>query len=172
MEVLQRVWQSNRVRLALLVAIVGIGLVAVVMIVHPDRPVIPAAIRSQVVSTVFVPGGRLYSVDSSSAKYDGTNKLLTFKISNHGASVATIAEQPSPEQFVDIPESSSKFFQQAGEYKVFESNYGTVHLLHPGKGINDAAAMNAKGTLMFVNPSVTFSEDDWRKLFQSLIVVQ
>ena len=85
--------------------------------------------------------------------------------------IATITEQPSPDTFTDIPEFSSKFFQQAGEYKTFESATGTVHLLHPQKGVKDAAAMNAKGTLMFINPSVSFNEDDWRKLFQSISIL-
>ena len=84
--------------------------------------------------------------------------------------IATITEQPTPDTFTDIPAFSQKFFEQAGEYKSFDSVNGTVHLLHPQKGVKDAAAMNAKGTLMFVNPQIGFSEDEWRKLCKSITV--
>ena len=172
MEVVQRVRQHNRVFLVLLPAIMGIVVLAALVILRSDKPVIPTAIKNQVVTTIFLPNGALYSVDSTSVKYVAAEKLLIFKITSHGRSIAAVAEQPTPEKIVDIQEFSSKFFQQAGEYKTFESNYGTVHLLHPGKSGYNAAAMNARGTLMFINPSIKMSEDDWRRLFQSIVAIQ
>jgi hypothetical protein len=139
-----------------------------IIIIAPGKTIIPNDIKKQVTSTVLVPRSSDYSVDKESTKYDKTNKLLSFQIKNNNTTIATLTEQPTPETFTDIPEFGAKFFQQAGEYKTFDSSTGTVHLLHPGKGINDAAAMNAKGTLMFINPKTKFSEDDWRKLFQSI----
>ena len=171
MEVLQWLRQRNRIPFLLLI-FAAFVCIAGALVLRRDKPVIPASISSQAVSTIFVPKGDMYRIDSASAKYDAPDKLLTFKITSKGKSVATFAEQPTPDQFVDIPESAPKFFQQAGEYKVFASNYGTVHLLHLGKSVNNAAAMNAQGTLLFVNPSIKFSEDDWRRLFKQLVVLQ
>jgi len=142
------------------------------LILYPSKPPIPGPIKRQVTSTILIPRGSGYLVDRESAKYADKDKLLTFKITKNDQPVATITEQPTPDTFVDIPEFSAKFFQQAGEYKTFDSAVGTVHLLHPGKGIKDAAAMNAKGTLMFVNPSVDMGEDDWRRLFQTIVSIQ
>lgn len=172
MDLIKSVLPNRRLGI-LLSAIVGIGLIfASILLLNPSKPPIPGPIKRQVTSTILVPKGSGYLVDRESVKYASKDKLLTFKITKNDQQVATITEQPTPDTFVDIPEFSPKFFQQAGEYKTFDSINGTVHLLHPQKGIKDAAAMNAKGTLIFVNPSVPFTEDDWRKLFKSIVVIQ
>jgi hypothetical protein len=171
MEVVRTIARNTFVRI--IGGVVCLGVVAVILFsLAQARQLFPAGVRSQVISTILAPKGSGYSIDRDSAKYDKSNQLLSFVVDKDGQSLATFTEQPSPNKFTDIPDYSSKFFAQAGEYQVFESINGTVHLLHPGKGIKDAAAMNAKGTLVFVNPSVTFSEDDWRRLFQAIIVVQ
>ncbi len=154
-------------------SVVGLGVFIILFLIFfPGKPPIPRNVKSKVISTILVPRHANYSVDRESAKFETTNKLLTFKIMRNNMVVATITEQPTPDTFTDIPTFSQKFFEQAGEYKTFDSVNGTVHLLHPQKGVKDAAAMNAKGTLMFVNPSVPFTEDEWRKLFQSIVTIQ
>ncbi len=91
---------------------------------------------------------------------------------NNKQSIGTVTEQASPPAFIDIPEYETKFFQQLGQYNIFESAIGTVHLIHVGKNQKDAAVLNSKGTLMFINPTVSISEDDWRKLFQNVTTLQ
>lgn len=157
----------NLKNITLSIGTVGI-LIILFLILFPGKPPLPSPVKAQVTSTILIPKGADYSVDRETAKYEKTNKLLTFKIKKKDVTIATITEQPTPDTFTDIPTFSQKFFEQAGEYKTFDSINGTVHLLHPQKGVKDAAAMNAKGTLMFVNPSIVFSEDDWRKLFQNI----
>lgn len=154
------------------IAVILLGVVIILAVVlHPNKSPIPGAIQQQITSVILVPKGNGYNVDAQTVKYDKSNKLLSFKVKKDGQLVATIAEQPTPDTFTDIPEFSAKFFQQAGEYKAFDTALGTAHLLHPGKGVSDAAAMNAKGTLMFINPIVKMSEDDWRKLLLTITVL-
>lgn len=172
MDLLKTVLPSRKLSILLAIFMVLGLFFALLLILNPSKPPIPGPIKRQVSSTILVPKGSGFQVDRDSAKYTPKDKLLTFKITRNEQSVATITEQPTPDTFTDIPEFSAKFFQQAGEYKTFDSVNGTVHLLHPNKGVKDAAAMNAKGTLMFVNPSVSFTEDDWRKLFQSIVAIQ
>jgi hypothetical protein len=172
MNVMEHIIPNAKLRLGLFV-LVGLSLPIIVgIILFPGKPPIPGPVKRQISSTILVPRSSGYLVDRDSAKYHQKEKLLTFKILKNDQRAATITEQPTPDTFTDIPEFSAKFFQQAGEYKTFDSVNGTVHLLHPQKGVKDAAAMNAKGTLMFVNPSLPFSEDEWRKLFQSIVAIQ
>lgn len=138
------------------------------LLVFPGKPPITGSIKKQVTSTIIVPTGKVYSLDRGSVKYDDSKKLLTYIIRRSNQAIGTVTEQPTPDTFIDIPDFGTKFFQQAGQYKTFDSALGTVHLLHVVKSKKDAAALNAKGTLMFVSPSINLSEDDWRKLFQNL----
>lgn len=162
----------NRKLVIVLSLFVGFGLIFVlVLFFNPIKPPLPGQIKSQVTSTILVPEGSGYVVDRESVKYAQKDKLLTFKITKNDKTLATITQQPTPDTFVDIPEFSTKFFQQAGEYKTFDTAIGTVHLLRPGNGVADAAAMNTKGTLMFINPVTKLSEADWRKLFQAIVAI-
>ena len=163
---------KNKPLLRFLSSFLVIGIIIIIiLIVYPNKPPFRGELKSQVTSTILIPKGNNYAVVRDTAKYSRTEKLLSFKITQYDKTIATITEQPTPETFTDIPEFAGKFFTHAGEYKSFDSINGAVHLLHPQKNIKDAAAMNAKGTLMFVNPQVNFSEDDWRKLFQSISIL-
>ncbi len=172
MNPISEIFPNKRVN-KLLVIIVSLGLILVVaLIVFPSKPPIPGSIKKQVTSAILIPKQSNTNDIRNTAKYDATNKLLTFRsdIKDAGTNV-TVTEQPTPDQFVDIPQFEAKFFEQAGEYKTFETTIGTVHLLKP-KSVVQAAAMNTKGTLIFVKPDKELTEDQWRQFFKSVAVLQ
>ena len=157
------------IRLLIAVTVTSV-IISTIILLAPGKTIIPKNIKNQVTSTILLPKGSEYSLDKESAKYNKADELLTFKIRKNNQTIAIVTEQPTPDTVTDIPEFTGNFFTQAGEYKTFESLNGTVHLLHPQKGIRDAAEMNSKRTLIFENPQIDFSEDDWHYLFKSITV--
>lgn len=143
------------------------------LVLHKNSPV-PADIKKQVSFLVYYPDkGSLALPDKTSFKYDDASKVLSYKIYLGNVSM-TVAEQATPQNFVDIPEAYNKLIESLNGYKQFDSLYGTVNLTHPKefKG-EQSAALNAKGTLMFIHPTNgKLSDDQWRQLFNNLRILK
>lgn len=136
--------------------------------------VIPTVIKKQISFVIFYPNPNpAIIVDAQSFKYDEREKLLSYVVQYANRSV-TIAEQATPQNFIDIPESYDKLIESLGEYASFDSFYDKVSLTHP-KEFNgqQSAVMNSKGTLFFAHPTNgDLTEDQWKKLFNNLEVIR
>lgn len=137
-------------------------------------PLIPPAIKKQVAFVIYYPNKTSgVQVDSSSFKYDNDSKVLSFKATGYGVKM-TIGEQPTPQGFIDIPQAYDKLIEDLNGYSEFGSYYGTIDLLHPKefKG-QQSAALNAKGTLMFVHPTNgSLNKNQWQQFFNTLQLIQ
>ena len=135
---------------------------------------IPSQIKSQLSFIVFYPGPSPdTTVDSSSFKYDQPTHVFSFVV-NFMHQPVTIAEQATPQNFIDIPQGYDKLIESLSEYASFNSYYDKVSLTHPKefKG-QQSAVMNSKGTLVFAHPtSGSLGEDQWRKLFNGLEIIR
>lgn len=149
-----------------------IGSVVIGVMLIAPKPPVPAEVKRAVTSTLMVPQVRDVDVARESMKYDGSLKLLTYTVSAYGVKTV-VSEQPTPENFIDIPQVYDKVVEGMNEYSKFDTDSGTVHLTRP-KELNgkQTAVMNAKGTLMFVKPEKDLSDDQWRKFFGSLEVIK
>lgn len=137
-------------------------------------PLVPAKFTRETSFVIFYPTKNSgATINESSFKYDTSSKVLSFTVNQNGVSMA-VGEQSTPQGFIDIPQAYDKLIESLNGYAEFGTYYGTVNLTHP-KEFNgqQSAAMNAKGTLMFVHPTYgQLSEDQWKKLFNNMQTVQ
>ncbi len=152
--------------------VIGIGTIVITGLLVAPKPPIPGPIKTQVTSTILVPGSKDIVTDSDSVKYASKEKLLSFNVTINGAKLV-ISEQPTPESFIDIPQVYDKVVAGMNEYEKFDTEVGTVHLTRP-KELNgkQAAVLNTKGTLLFAKPDSNLSSDQWRQLFKAMEVVK
>ena len=148
------------------------GIIAAVVMLTLPKPPIPGAIKQQLTSTLMLPNTSRYPVARSSTKYDTGLKLLTFDVTAFHSKLI-VSEQPTPDQFVDVPAVYQKVLDGMSDYADFDVSLGTVHLttspqLHGGQ----TAVLNAKGTLVFAKPATGLSEDQWHQFFTSFAVAQ
>ncbi len=143
--------------------------VAIGIYLLKPRPPIPKNIQSQLDFTPYIiqPDAGI-KVDVGSYKYDASQKGLSFIATGRDYGKLTISEQPTPQQFIDIPEVYSKLVDKLNRYSVFDNATGTVYLTRPdGQHGGQTAVINSKGVLMFVRSAKDLSDDQWRKLFRS-----
>lgn len=154
----------------------GISIVLLwLFIALKPKPFIRAGVKKNIPFTVLVPSDEsLITLDKTSVKYDSTTKLLTYSglINTNGAKLI-FSQQPTPESFVDIPQAYEKLITSINQYSAFDSVQGKVYLTKPTelKG-GTSAVMNTKGVLMFIKPTKDITEDEWKKLFNSLKIVE
>jgi hypothetical protein len=136
------------------------------------KPPIPKNIQSQLDFTPYlVQPGTGITIDTSSYKYDASQKGLSFIARGKEYGKLTISEQPTPQQFIDIPEVYSKLVDKLNRYGVFDNAIGTVYLTRPdGQHTGQTAVINSKGVLMFVRSAKDLSDDQWRKVFGSFVL--
>ena len=141
---------------------------------HQGTKIIPSDIKKQLSFIVFYPSPNASAVvNQKSFKYDAQSKLLSYVLGYDGKQL-TVAEQPTPQNFVDIPPAYEKLIESLNEYNSFDSYYDKVSLTHPKefKG-QQSAVMNSKGTLLFVHPTDgDLNLDQWKKLFNGLEVIR
>jgi|ERR1700683_5193681 len=151
-------------------AVVGIGAVAALVLVLLPKPTVPTKIRQQLSSTLILPTGKQFAVDNATVKYDSSLRVLSFT-AHAFDSTLVVSEQPSPEQFTDVPAAYQKVTEQMNDYYDFATSLGTVHLTTPTQlGGKQAAVINADGTLTFIKPSSNLSTTQWRQFFTSFQV--
>lgn len=150
-----------------IVVLIGIVIIVILM-VAPKSPIKPSLVK-QLTSTLLVPTG-VATIDASSESYDAQKKLLVYNVSFGGTKVV-ISEQPTPEQFTDIPQVYTKVIQDLNNYTTFDVNVGTVYLTKPKElAGKQTAVINTKGTLLFAKPDANLTDDQWRKFFTHMSV--
>jgi hypothetical protein len=141
---------------------------------HTGFNPIPSKIKQQASFVVFYPGtDPSVTVDANSFKYSSQSQLMSYKITYNNAAI-TIAEQSTPQNFIDIPQAYDKLIESLNVYASFDSYYDKVNLTHP-KEFNgqQSAVMNSKGTLVFAHPTKgELTEDQWKKLFNGLEIIR
>src|SRR4051794_10749863 len=91
----------------IVIGVAGLGVVVIVILLLAPKNPVPGPVRKQLSSTLFVPREAGAEVDRQSVKYDGSQKLLTYNVTYAGTSLV-VSEQPTPEQFIDIPDVYKK----------------------------------------------------------------
>jgi hypothetical protein len=163
MTIMKRLWYGVGI-------ILVVGVIAATAILLAPKSPIPPSLRNQVTSTLLVPEGGGYSLNRDSAKYDKDKKVLTYTASYAGTKLV-VSEQPTPSEFVDVPEVYDKVTAGMNNYQTFDSGIGTVHLTQPKQlSGKQAAVLNTKGTLMFVKPENALTDDQWRLWFNHIQV--
>lgn len=155
------------------VVFVGIMLLATLtaFFIGQNLKVIPAEIHRDFPSAIFVPSDPV-RVDRTTVKYAGSNYPLNF-VAHSGDHKLTISEQPSPDSFFEIPDAYSKFVTSFRPYDAFESRLGRVELTRPQNYNNkQVAIMNTKGTLILISAETDMGNEDWKSLFNSLVIEQ
>jgi hypothetical protein len=151
-------------------AIAGIttgGLVIIAVMLLLPKPPIPSRIKAQLTSSLLLPKDARFHIDRSSAKFEPSLKALSVKVSAFGQTII-ISEQPTPEQFTDVPQAYQKVLEGMDDYSDFDTGIGSVHLTKPSQlQGGQSAVVNAKGTLLFAKPSSALSTDQWRQFFKS-----
>ena len=151
------------------VAVLGL-ITIVILLVAPKNP-IPGPIKKQLTSTLLVPRGGGAVVDRASVNYDRNQKLLIFNVAYVGIKLV-VSQQPTPDQFVDIPDVYTKLIDGLNNYSSFDSSIGTVHLTKPTQAHGGQwGVLNTKGTLMFVKPDKNLTDDQWRTFFNHVVVL-
>ena len=150
-----------------LVAVVAAGAITAGVLVVL-APKIPPAMARQVSFVVGYPAAD-WKVDRGSFRFQAdAGKVLTFT-ATRGDVELTVAEQPTPEPFKDIPNYMDKITTQMAEFASFDTAHGTVHLTRPqSAGSRQVAVVDYQGTLSFVRSSADLSQDDWRRYFNTL----
>jgi hypothetical protein len=151
---------------------VAVGGMIIIALLLGQKPPIPRPIKQQVTSTILAPKSSSIVTDRESVKYDTKIKLLTYNAQINEIKVV-VSQQPTPENFTDIPQVYDKMVEGMSEYLKFDVAVGTVHLTRPKElAGKQAAVLNTKGTLMFAKPDKDLSDDQWRKFFNSLDIVR
>jgi hypothetical protein len=161
----------NRWYFRALAIIAAAGLVVVIVIVLWPKPPIPNKIKSQLTSTLMLPQDKQFNINRKTVKYDSGLKLLTFNATVFGKTII-VSEQPTPDQFTDVPQVYTKVLDGMDDYDDFDVNVGSVHLTTPPQlNGKQAAVLNTKGTLIFAKPSASLSGSQWRQFFTSFQVI-
>lgn len=154
------------------VIVVVVAIAAILYYFLRPQSVIPSATKAQLTSPLLMPTDQTVAViDRTSVKYDPKIKMLTYDVQFEDIKVV-ISEQPTPESFIDIPDVYTKMLESMNEYKKFELAIGVIHLTRPTdlKG-KQSAVVNSKGTLLFASPKEDLTEDQWRRFFRTVDLV-
>ncbi len=137
------------------------------------QQVIPVSIKTQLTSPLLMPTDKtVAAIDQGSVKYDSKIKVLTYDVQLDGIKVV-MSQQPTPESFIDVPDVYTKVLEGMNEYQKFELAIGVIHLTRPPdlKG-KQSAVLNSKGTLLFASPEEDLTEDQWRRFFKDVQLVE
>lgn len=168
---LTKLQSTDAVLLGLGLVVVGFGLaITAVIVFHPSAG-IPVSFKKQLESPTYI--GKPQStvqMDKKSYKYDSTNKVFSYVAQVIGTQTQlTVTEQPTPSEFVDVPQAYDKFTESIKPFLTFDSSLGKVNVGKPGQLGNQVAVVNGQGTLMFVRTSADLSEDQWHHVFNDLV---
>ncbi|HUP26461.1 MAG TPA: hypothetical protein VM124_02320 [Candidatus Limnocylindrales bacterium] len=156
-----------------LIFVATLVLAAVLLVFFLQRtPLIPDGIRKQVSFVILYPEKKSQTVvDRPSLKYDSGQHTLSYR-AKVGSGNLVISEQPTPENFTDIPQLYDKVLEQMHSYESLDTRYGKVALTKPDTSNNNqVGVINTNGTLMFVRAEQDLTTEQWRQFFNSLQLI-
>ena len=160
------------VTIAVIVMIVLAGVV--IFAQAKSEQLIPENIKKQLSFNVILPTDTETSkIDKTSIKYSADEKLLAYEVNLSDGNKLVVSEQPSPESFIDAPQSYDKLIGSLQQYAAFDTQKGRVFLTKPEnlKG-GQTAVMNSSGVLLFIRPEKALTEDAWKQLFNNIEIVK
>lgn len=164
--------QKKWLLISVIVATVAASAIGVVIFLRVQSPV-PKSVTDQTTFVVMVPKGEGIEVDKSSMAVskpqDVDTKVLNYIVNIDGIEVL-VGQQPTPQQFIDIPKVYEKVVEQSKPYGSFETVVGTVNLTRPQK--QQIAMMNSKGTYLLAQATQDLTEDQWRRFFKGIQLVE
>jgi hypothetical protein len=140
--------------------------------VNDTRSVLPSSVTKNVNYDIFVPRDtEKYPVLEESVTHNTDTKVLSYATTVNNKQV-TINQQAEPDTF-NAPELKVSLYQKLldkmNQYKEIKTDAGTVTLTHPTElNGGQAAVLDTKGTLLFAQPTVALSDDEWRDFFNDL----
>jgi hypothetical protein len=151
---------------------VGVLILVVVGLKVVLRPAIPQSVISEAPFAIFYPkpGGHIM-LQKDSYKYSPSTKQLSFVATYEGHRVV-YGEQPTPDQFNDIPEYYPKLIEKLNGYGTVENMLGKFNLTRPTEVKHQVAVAYIQGTLMFIQSDDDLSNDQWRRLLATMKTVQ
>ena len=172
-EVIERT--SRKALFVAIVVIVVLALAGIVIFTQvKSEQIIPENIKKQLSFNVILPTGpETLKIDKTSIKYSADEKLLVYEVNMEDGNKLVISEQPSPESFIDVPQSYDKLISSLQQYAAFDTQKGRVFLTKPEnlKG-GQTAVMNSSGVLLFIRPNKALTDDSWKQIFNDLEIVK
>ncbi len=139
---------------------------------YSRQGLVPQDIVNQTTFAIMVPEGENIEVDKDSMMVSTPqgqkDEVLNYTARIDGIDVL-IGQQPTPQQFIDIPKTYEKVVEQAKQYASFETTVGTVYLTRPQK--QQIAMLNTKGTYTLAQASEDLTEEQWRRFFRNILTV-
>lgn len=173
--------RRNRWRIFRTLLLVAGGIVAILIagaliwnIFSRDTNPVPLAMRSQLTFSPFVipKDNETFSTsDYRLTKAEDDTLILSFTITSADSSVE-VSQYTQPLQFIDIPEYKDRFLtsvlQQSGTVPTAN---GTVYIGQLNKQDNQPlGVMLDKGLIVFLRPTETLEETEWRRLGETLSI--
>ena len=160
--------------------IVSVGLIfagfSLAHILRPKDNPVPASVSSQIDFSPLVIPKNIKAPKTSdyqvSIVEDGTH-LLRYIIHIDDATVA-VSEYTQPSQFTDVPDFKSKFLEDVVQQTASVStSSGTIILGQMAKQQNkQLGVMLERGLVVFMSPSKTLEQKQWRTIGDALDVVK
>lgn len=139
-----------------------------------DEQHLPENIKKQLSFVAFYPDSKkVTEVDKSTIKYDKSANLLIFVGTMNNGTKLTFSQQATPDTLKDIQPVYEALLKRLGEYSGVDSINGKVRLIKPQKLKGGQSAIaNWKGTTINVRPSKNMPDDEWKRVFNNLIIVK
>jgi hypothetical protein len=157
-------------------AILVAGGFALANVLKPKDNPVPSSISAQVDFTpLVIPANNemLKTTDYKVSTVEDGTQLLSYVLSIDDATV-TISEYTQPSQFDDVPDFKDKFLENVIQKTTSVSTAsGTIILGQQAKQQNkQLAIMLERGLVVFMNPSKTLEQKQWRTIGDALEVIK
>lgn len=154
----------------------GLGAVAILVglsvgafIVFGPKPAIPAAVQAKAGITPFVPAAQEVSIDRSTVSLNEATGVLSYAARLLDGTEVRINQQPTPLTLEANPAEYDELLGSMQAYAVIESAVGPIMLARPPELSGaQAAVLHRDGVLLFAKPARDLTEQEWRKVFNSL----
>lgn len=170
--------RRKRLGIILVLASLVVGALFVLKVTTGSQ-VVPSEIKKQVSFPLYIPAQDItpFTIDKNSLKTypdpgDSQMKIFSFVLTSPGNKI-TFTEQVAPD-LVSEQIGLDKLASLMQAYKEIITSVGRVELTRPKelKGGQTAVAVPNFTTLIFAKPEIDLTENDWRKIFNSLEIVK
>lgn len=163
----------------ILMVVLVCGGVFILTNMNRDKNIISKQVLDDANFAIFYPlttekSSSTWQLQRDRTSYDKQSGVLTLHaLEESTGRMILLNEQPTPGAFNDVPTQYSRMLTSLNEYNELQLSFGTVALTRPAelKGAQ-AAVANKAGTLIFAEPSVNLSDDEWKVFFESLRIVR